>query len=447
MATYYVSHTGSNTSPYDTWAKAATSLQTALTAATSANDVVYIDKNHTGDNALAAQTTYTFNATGIRLICLDPTDDSLAEMGTATWIGTGASSYNLFFVASNRAIYIRGCTFRIQGTGNNNMIFGQTGNGFFVLDTCRLLLDTNSGSGPYIQAGNTSTYTTNRVKAVNCKFRFGGVSGYLRGCWELDGGEIMTGSAAINTLISPINESTMQASPAIISNFDASNAAATMALMRHNYINTLIYYTNCILPASFVAFSGAEPVIKQQGSDVLIYNCAAGDEHYHFAHFSLLGSTVVSTGIYANDGAEYNAAGSKYSWKITTTANASYFFPYVSPWIHKYNETTTAITPYLEILRDGSTVAYQDDEVWAEFSYQGTTGFPLGTFVNDRMALLGTPANQAAGAATWTGGTTPWSGKLAPGAAITPAEIGNLSVRVCVGEPSITVYVDPQIRV
>ncbi|MHB1098724.1 MAG: hypothetical protein ACYCZR_04140, partial [Burkholderiales bacterium] len=78
--------------------------------------------------------------------------------------------------------------------------------------------------------------------------------------------------------------------------------------------------------------------------------------------------------------------------------------------------------------------------------YQGTTGFTLGSFVNDRMTLLGTPANQAAGAATWTGGTTPWSGKLAPNATITPAEIGNLSARICVGAPSITVYVDPQIR-
>jgi hypothetical protein len=62
------------------------------------------------------------------------------------------------------------------------------------------------------------------------------------------------------------------------------------------------------------------------------------------------------------------------------------------------------------------------------------------------MTLLGTPANQAAGGATWTGGTTPWSGKLATNATITPQEIGNLSARVCVGEPSITVYVDPQIR-
>jgi hypothetical protein len=183
--------------------------------------------------------------------------------------------------------------------------------------------------------------------------------------------------------------------------------------------------------------------------EVYLYNCMSGDTHYGFAHYNPFGQTVVDTSIYASDGAEYNLTGTKYSWRIDTTSVCTMYHPYVSPWIHQHHEGTSAITPYLEILRDGSTTAYQDDEVWAEFSYQGTTGFPLGVFVNDRMTLLGTPANQAAGVGTsgWTGEAgSAWSGKLATNATITPAEIGNLSARVCVGEPSTTVYVDPQIR-
>jgi hypothetical protein len=65
------------------------------------------------------------------------------------------------------------------------------------------------------------------------------------------------------------------------------------------------------------------------------------------------------------------------------------------------------------------------------------------------MTLLGTPANQAtgAGAGSWTGeNATAWFGKCDSGAAITPAEVGEIIGRLVVGEPSITVYLDPQIR-
>lgn len=43
MAVYYVSPTGSNTAPYDTWAKAATTINVARNAATQAGDIVEID--------------------------------------------------------------------------------------------------------------------------------------------------------------------------------------------------------------------------------------------------------------------------------------------------------------------------------------------------------------------------------------------------------------------
>ena len=42
-AIYYVSPSGSNTSPYDTWEKAAISVQTAVSAATNSGDIVEID--------------------------------------------------------------------------------------------------------------------------------------------------------------------------------------------------------------------------------------------------------------------------------------------------------------------------------------------------------------------------------------------------------------------
>jgi hypothetical protein len=171
--------------------------------------------------------------------------------------------------------------------------------------------------------------------------------------------------------------------------------------------------------------------------------------HWDFQHHNSLGSTVVETGIYASDGAEYNTTGTKYSWKIFTSAAATFYNPYVSPWIHQYHEGTSAITPNLEGFRDGSTTIIQNDEVWAEFSYQGTTNLPLAVFANDRMVPLASAANQTSSKtfSDWQTGTSADSTfKLATLANITPSEIGNLSARVCVGEPETTVYIDPQVR-
>jgi hypothetical protein len=94
----------------------------------------------------------------------------------------------------------------------------------------------------------------------------------------------------------------------------------------------------------------------------------------------------------------------------------------------------SAITPRIEVLRDGSATAYDNDEVWAEFSYQGTTGFTLSTIVNDRMTPLGTAADQTASsldASGWTGEHASDNAfmKLESGS-ITPAEIGHLRARV-----------------
>ena len=43
MAKYYVSKSGSNTSPYDTWTKAATTVQVGITAAANAGDIVEVN--------------------------------------------------------------------------------------------------------------------------------------------------------------------------------------------------------------------------------------------------------------------------------------------------------------------------------------------------------------------------------------------------------------------
>lgn len=210
-----------------------------------------------------------------------------------------------------------------------------------------------------------------------------------------------------------------------------------------------VWFINCELGAGVTPLATQTPATLGAG-ECWLYNCASGDTHYHIAHYNAFGSTTVDTGIYSNDGATPDGGTTRTTWKVSGTSAASYYTPYISPWIDRYHSGTSAITPYLECLRNNSSGAvYTDDQVWSEWSYQGTSGYTLSTIVSDRMALAGTPADQTASSKTasdWTGETgTPGLFKLQPTSAITPAEIGHLRARVCVGG-AYTVYVDPQIR-
>lgn len=228
---------------------------------------------------------------------------------------------------------------------------------------------------------------------------------------------------------------------------DLSAVTGTLVGDCTNYSLEAIF-TNCKL-GSGVTPLASQTVANSGGGSCWLFNCSSGDQHYHFEHHNALGSTVMETGIYANDGALYDGT-NHVTWKIVTSPNASFYAPYISPWMEQYHDGTSAITPILEIVRSGSATAYQNDEIWGEWTYQATSGSTRSSFVDDRKEPLASPADQTTGdlgAGDWTGeNATSWFGKLAPASAITPAEIGMLRARVCVGEPSITVYIDPTIR-
>lgn len=443
MAILYVASTGSNTSPYDTWAKAATSPATAISAA-AAGDTIYI---HGETFTISTTTTYTLNGTTAAPVKLIATNDKANEpphtLSTSAVID--ASGTPSVSITINGCGYIYGVEFKSGGSTNAaSIIIATTDEKEIEAEQSKFTIaNTNNSSRIYLGADNVANKS---LKTRNCTFTFGNSSsqGFVNAAdWYSNGDTFAKTTTSPNVLF---KESDRANSVRVV---NADFSQITTALFgASNYSSGITIVENSKLASGVSIVSG---YTNLGHGDVYMFNCSSGDEHYHFAHYNGRGQTVVDSGIYVSDGAEYNTAGSKYSWKITTTAKCSFYTPYVSPWVRLYNETTSAITPWLECMRDNSSGAvYQDDEVWAEFSYQGTTGYPLGVFVTDHMALLGTPADQTASSKTatdWTGETgTPGFFKIGPAASITPAEIGPLSARVVVGEPSITVYVDPQIR-
>lgn len=446
MADYFVASGGSNTSPYDTWAKAATSLATALAAATATGDRVIIQYNAvpSGDAEVAADTTYTLGG-HIAIIAASNDGGSAftpTAMGASNWIGNSTTNRSITWAGAFKA-YFFGITLRTSGSTSDAILIAATSAAHQEWEDCYFWMG-NTGVSSYLAIGNGSADGRSFVRLINPTLRFGDTDGGIRNrkCRTfIEGGSVSTAGSAPVTLF----ESDSSGGYTIdVEGSDLSHVTGTLMAANSSGPMTL-WLRNCKLGSGVtVLASGA----NKAGNIAWLFDCSAGDEHYHLAYHDHFGSLTVDTGIYANDGAQYDGT-NRCSWKIVTTANCSYFTPFVSPRFDVYHSGTSAVTPSIEFLRDGSTTAYQDDEVWGEWAYKGTAGSTRSTLVNDRKALTASAANQAAGVGTsgWTGeNASAWSGKLQPASTITPAEIGHIRGRVCVGEPSITVYLDPQTR-
>jgi hypothetical protein len=442
MATYYVwsgATGGSNTG--GSWTNAFLTYAQGVTAATADGDIIKVHAGHV--EALAADTTYSFGA-NVRTICVNKdSSDALAQMdGSTQYIGHTSSGRSILIAGANRDLYFYGMAFIVKGS--DKLVLAAADGMAVICENCYLKGGQSDGG---IAVGNTDCQVAVTIRGGSVVFdSITGCYINLRGDLTMQGVTVLPGGATLATGLIAVVDNDPGGVTALFDGCDFSALGGTVAVKNCTSAAGRFVFSNCRFGSSWVGLD-TQTNLNRSSAEVWFFNCASDDQHYHIAHYNSLGQTTVDTGIYAND----NITDTALSWKIVTTANCSFYDPYESPWLPVYHVGTSAITPYLECVRSGSSTAFQNDEVWSEWSYQGTSGYPQATLVlSDRMTPLGTPADQTAsskGASDWTGeNATSWFGKLGPAASFTPAEVGHIRARVCVGEPSTTVYVDPQIR-
>lgn len=457
MADYFVKASGSDANDGLSWATAKATLHTATTGAlavaTASGDRIFVKY----DDAfiLTANTTFTA-ASNIAVIAVSSTDYTTGTNwtpavmdGTTGYIGHSSTTYSITTAGAFR-VYWEGLCFRIAGAGAVNKTIANSDNAHHYHKKVYFWFGTTSG-GASILIGSSGTGVNAYLVFDECVFRFGNSAHKIQNngaTFEVEGGLIHASSSLITTVF------TMQANgntgTSSISGFDMSAIASTATILGNctSGASRLALYS-CKLPSAWTgSWLATQTAANKSGGAITAFNCSTGDTHYDFAYADSFGVLTAVTTPYFDTGAKYDGTNAV-CWKIVTTANCSYYTPFVSPWIEKYHSGTSAITPYLEILRNDSTTAFNNDQVWGEFSVQATSGSVLPVFKNDRKALEASAASQAngAGLASWTGESgTAWSGKVDSGTSVTPAEIGMLRARVCVGATSTTVYVDPFIR-
>ena len=449
MTVYYLdSAAGSTASPYDTWAKASLKMATLIALPLTNADTVYVAAGHA--ETTNGSITLDFPATpGCKVICADKTSGAPpATLATGASIGivTGSVAF-----AINKFAYFYGITFVGSNSNSGSSTLSIANSSIphgLVFESCSFVSQSGHTSGGLnIGQSVASTNDDVYVRLVNCALKFNATSQevLILNCrLEAVGLTIDAGGSAPTTLF---NLGLGVGADCLFEGCNLSGKTWTnLLLWADTQGPSRLRFSHCKFPSGWVALTGTPP--GTGGPEVFVNDCNSGDVHTFMGYYTPMGSAVSDTGIYVTAGAAAQ------SWKIVTTAAVKPDTPFRTPWIDWYNTGTSAITPYIEILRDQSATAWQDNQVWAEFSVKTAGASPLAAISTDKLVNLGTAANQATGAGNgaWTGeNATYWSGKCDSGAAVTPAEVGYIRGRICVGTEitgvtTQSLYVDPQIR-
>lgn len=146
---FYVSSAGSNTSPYDTWAKAATKLKTATDMA-GTRDKIYVDSAHTESTTGAV----TLAVAGDVQICRASTSaEPPTELGTygVDITYTGSLTFSGSF-------YCQGISFNAgAGSSTFNFIFGSTNADRQIFKDCCFYFGTTGVSSTFLFGASTAS--------------------------------------------------------------------------------------------------------------------------------------------------------------------------------------------------------------------------------------------------------------------------------------------------
>jgi hypothetical protein len=445
MANIYVRSTdGSDSDNGSTWALAKATA-TGAAAIDAAGDTIYLSDAHSESTASAVTIALAGTvAAPTKVIAGDDAAEPPTAVATATIATTGANA--LIITGS---AYFEGLIL-IAGSGGSTteLQLNKTAGGSIQrYNNCSLRLGTSHATGR-IDIGQDSSINGMLTELINTTLSYANTSQRLEfgGTLVIKGGSFVGGSSAITTFLEARSQ---RGTRALIEDFDMSAAAQALVLMVGGTAigcGGTVVFRRCKLPASW---SGTlvSTALTIPGTRAEMYNCAAGDTNYALWIEDYAGSIRHETTIVLTGGASDGTT--PISWKMVSGANASYpmnllYSSEMGDWIETVGGSTTLT---VEFIHD-SVTDLNDDEIWLEVDYLGTSGFPLGTLITDAKATVLTgAAAQASSSATWTttGLTNPNTQKLS--VTFTPQEKGFYSARVALAKASTTVYVDSKIIV
>lgn len=435
MTTYYIDDGGSNTSPFDTWAKAAPDLPTLDAAVTfAAGDIVYVGHDSVDAYSYSGTTNIIGPTSGAPVRIISATQGSSPaayQKATADQINTG-HTYSIQFDGSFVLVGIQASVASLNMIGDSNEENG--------LYDCQI----NIGDNDTFTAGTSS----GRVDIVDCTFDFSD-DGASRSTNVFTASAVNRQGNVIGCTFASIGNRTggivdMVTTGGIeISGADFSSLAAGEELAEVG--DGVLYMNNCITPSSFTWITGT----WETGGRVTAVNVGPANDPTALFAADYYGTVLSSSTIYRTGGAE--AEGTNVSWLVTTESTCHELGTFRTPWIYGAIASTGSKTFDLFVVND--TADFDDDEVWVEIEFLGTATEAVFSRADDhRASITATPATQTDDTSSTWNGTGPsftYKQKLSVTATVNVA--GLYRARVHVGVASIAssrnFYIDPAVTV
>lgn len=429
MADIHVDSAGSATAPYETWAKAATSIATAA-GADAAGDRILMGSAYS-ETAAGITGSWAGTVTAPTQL-LSGTKDATSGI-TALTAGAVLESSTTTNVHTGN-LYAYGITFRSTSASSHFLQLGGANN-VQRFEDCSFVF-TGTGGSSSIQFGAVASASGCQTDLDNCTFRFAAAGQTITayGDLRISGGAWLSGGTSPTAVFKTLGTGTKGAS-LLVEGFDFSNLGTGVNLVAQSQGGFTCIFRDCILPTGWTGSPIADAALLE-GHRVELWNYKVGSTWYR-AYIKTTRMTMVDENTIVMTGGADD--GAPYSLKMTTTANCAYPVTIArSPDLTVPNTTTgSSITVTVQIIHDSAT-ALEDDEIWLEVEE------PDGTVTTDAVAsVIAAPAAQTASGATWTttGMANPNAQELS--VTINPSVAGPLLCRVMCAKPSKVVYIDP----
>ena len=353
---------------------------------------------------------------------------------TATITSSSTNVLNIFGYA-----YYYGIQFIDAANSNGAIAVAASNVTGLVLDNC-LLSSTSAGSSAGIRFGGTSFQSI--VTLINTPLSFGSTT---NGGVSIDNIHLIwknTASALAGSVPSTVfgTNSAIGANVKVIG-VDLSAAGSGKTLIGGLSAPIAFMFADCKLGAS-VTLAAAQ--VAQGGAKIDFIRCDSGATNYFSARRWYEGSQDQETTIVRTGGATDGTT--PLAWKLVTSANSRWTFPFESQPISIWNDSTSAITTLTIYGTTTGGGVPKDDEIWVEVEYLGASGSPMGSFITSTKAnnlAASAATNNSSDASTWAGGGAGNGFKIVV-PSFTPGQKGPINITIKAAKISSTYYIDPR---
>lgn len=466
MTDYYVASTGSNTSPYDTWAKAATDPDSAF-GLMAPGDRCFIDKDIAW--TAAASKTFVIGTGGLGVgtfdppapslvLCVDRTGDpeppvagDIQSKPASTTIEVTGGTITLQLVAYHPVIF-QGLTFANNAGNGSIIIYGE----YIEFRECRFEAESLIRVGNYADQGAVIWRDCDVKKTLASTAQMVELQG---GHFVWDGGAYDSNSLSPPSFFFRQNSVTYQAADfrAYIRGVDFTDGVWTTSSLVHpdnanvGYAKATQYlFDRCKLnsDASVLAATIENPM-----TFVRLTGCPqpAGSAFADFREFTWAGETLLDVLHYRTNGATNGT--NNFSYKMVSVAGCGYPLG-LELRIELFINTLTQKNITIHFAQDATAGAeLDDDEFHARLIGPNTSGQTIASEITHTgPGLLGTPSQLAASTEGWTDTLASWANDppLRQKLEITgwtPTGKGQHVLEITLSKPSATVWVCPQVEV